>query len=53
MNNTRHVLEQTKTYGEVAKNGINIQTLVLEKGKGITSFYDANHDEEWVLKEIK
>ena len=30
-----------------------IKSVLLEKGKGITAFYDANHDEEWVLKEIK
>ena len=30
-----------------------VTRVTLEKGKGITSFYDANHDEEWVLKEIK
>ena len=32
-------------------NNIHIESVVLEKGKGITSFYD--HDGEWVLKEIK
>ena len=53
MNNTRHVLEQTKAHGDATKDGINIQMVAIEKGKGITSFYDANHDEEWVLKEIK
>ena len=35
------------------ENNVHIESVVLEKGKGITSFYDANHDEEWVLKEIK
>ena len=35
------------------ENNMHIESVVLEKGKGIASFYDANHDEEWVLKEIK